>query len=182
MPLSMREQLQDQSGEVSPRHCFHNSPDHSLTPSGVALHPRQYLPRLVAVLYAVFDPVAGPTVVHQVPEGSVATRLSTFPTPSESSDRSKGITPVGTSRTTNLMVRSTSRQGLSSTQVLFDFSPIREFVIPKAELCGHLITKATRTSKILGFPVRYVNRRPRAQLSLNVRFTESSTRRSITKA
>lgn len=114
----------------------------------------------------MFDPRTGPTVVHQVPEGSVATRLSTFPDGSSSatnplSPTSAAAVPptTGSNQTTDSILRSTSQSvGLSSTQVLFDFSSVLEFVIPKPELCGHLITKATRTSKILGFPVRCVFR------------------------
>jgi hypothetical protein len=123
MPLSMREQLRDQSGS--------------------------YSPRLLAVLFAVFDPTAGPTLAHQVPEGSVATALSTFPGQPTPPVPVPAVLEEGAG-----MVRSTSGQGLSSTQVLFDFSSILDFVIPKPELCGHLITKATRTCKILGLPVR----------------------------
>lgn len=123
MPLSMREQLRDQSGS--------------------------YSPRLLAVFFAVFDPTAGPTLAHQVPEGSVATALSTFPGQPTPPVPVPAVLEEGSG-----MVRSTSGQGLSSTQVLFDFSSILDFVIPKPELCGHLITKATRTCKILGLPVR----------------------------
>lgn len=145
----MREQLRDQSGAVSSRLPSRSGSAVQLT---LLL---QYLPRLVAVLYAVFDPVAGPTIVHQVPEGSVATRLSTFPSRAPESSLSPKSAPValGPSRTSDAIVRS-AEQGLNSTQVLFDFSSILEFVIPKPELCGHLITKATRTSKIVGFPQR----------------------------
>lgn len=101
----------------------------------------------------------GPKVVASVPDGAVATALSTFPSlspPIETGDSlakervaeeiEKNVGGVG-------MVRATSGQG-GNTKVLFDFSSILDFVIPKEELCGHLITKATRTSKILGFPVR----------------------------
>ncbi|KAK4058699.1 Nitrogen permease regulator 2 [Microbotryomycetes sp. JL221] len=138
----------------------------------------EYVPYLVALLYCVFDPVAGPTVVSQVPEGSVATRLSTFPdahTRASSSDNNKQR-PSSTSRQQQQQQRGTSSSParnavidsntvskqaehveLNSTKVLFDFSSILDFVIPKPELCGHLITKATRTSKILGFPVRIVD-------------------------
>ncbi|KAK4703250.1 nitrogen permease regulator 2, partial [Phenoliferia sp. Uapishka_3] len=126
MTVSMREQLKNQSGS--------------------------YLPRLVAVLYAVFDPREGPKIVCQVPEGSVATALSTFPAPEVPS--APPASSHGEASSSAGLVRSTSEQGLNSTQVLFDFSSILDFVIPKPELCGHLITKATRTSKILGFPIR----------------------------
>ncbi|KAK4053119.1 Nitrogen permease regulator 2 [Microbotryomycetes sp. JL201] len=140
----------------------------------------EYVPYLVALLYCVFDPVAGPTVVSQVPEGSVATRLSTFPAaaatasaagasgPSSLATRAASSSParfsstanshvLDTNKTTDAISKSAQHVELNSTQVLFDFSSILDFVIPKPELCGHLITKATRTSKILGFPVRIVD-------------------------
>ncbi|BGP06246.1 Nitrogen permease regulator 2 [Rhodotorula toruloides] len=115
-----------------------------------------YTPRLVAVFYAVFDPTVGPRVVHQIPEGSVATALSTIPSRSE--------TPANELRA-SLSPASTASRGVDVTDdaapranpVLFDFASIIDFVIPKPELCGHLITKATRTSKILGFPIRIVD-------------------------
>ncbi|GAA5862907.1 hypothetical protein JCM3774_006683 [Rhodotorula dairenensis] len=110
----------------------------------------QYTPKLVAVFYAVFDPTLGPRVVHQIPEGSVATALSTFPsrtsTPNDPAAEPTAFHPTGGEPAVG-----------RANPVLFDFSSILDFVIPKPELCGHLITKATRTSKILGFPIRIVD-------------------------
>lgn len=118
----------------------------------------------------MFDPTLGPRVVHQIPEGSVATALSTFPSrPDTPKD------PVHNPETLSLGPGTASAQGRDSppstasaapaaqpvpraNPVLFDFASILDFVIPKPELCGHLITKATRTSKILGFPVRWAPR------------------------
>ncbi|GAA5941038.1 nitrogen permease regulating protein NPR2 [Sporobolomyces koalae] len=117
-----------------------------------------YVPKLVACFYAVFDPTLGPRVVYQIPEGSVATALSTFPSRTESPADSPASPPPHpvhdhpsgpTTGTTEPIIR--------STPVLFDFSSVIDFVIPKPELCGHLITKATRTSKILGLPTRIVD-------------------------
>jgi hypothetical protein len=55
------------------------------------------------------------------------------------------------------MVRRTSNAeaGEGTTRFLANFSDLLNFVIPQPELCGHLITKATRTAKICGCPVRY---------------------------
>lgn len=143
MTVSMREQLKNQSGSYLPRLVAVRPP---LRPRAPIAHSRARY----QVLYAVFDPREGPKIVSQVPEGSVATALSTFPAPKAPAVPSAAEpAPPG-------LVRSTSEQGLSSTQVLFDFSSILDFVIPKPELCGHLITKATRTSKILGFPIQCV--------------------------
>ncbi|GAA5919938.1 hypothetical protein JCM1841_000055 [Sporobolomyces salmonicolor] len=118
-----------------------------------------YVPKLVACFYAVFDPTLGPRVVHQIPEGSVATALSTFPsrpdTPGDSAASTLSPPPPNSGREGGSAA--TGEPIVRSTPVLFDFSSVIDFVIPKPELCGHLITKATRTSKILGLPIRIVD-------------------------
>ncbi|GAA5947229.1 hypothetical protein JCM3765_001582 [Sporobolomyces pararoseus] len=131
-----------------------------------------YVPKLVACFYAVFDPTLGPRVVHQIPEGSVATALSTFPSRTDSpSDSISSARPSYAASTPSTHPESDSSSSIHpnvegnaggepiirSTPVLFDFSSVIDFVIPKPELCGHLITKATRTSKILGLPTRIVD-------------------------
>ncbi|BGP46264.1 Nitrogen permease regulator 2 [Rhodotorula kratochvilovae] len=118
-----------------------------------------YTPKLVACFYAVFDPTLGPRVVHQIPEGSVATALSTFPsrpdTPKDPSVRTT-LSPPREARGRDDPA-SPIEPVVRANPVLFDFASIIDFVIPKPELCGHLITKATRTNKILGFPIRIVD-------------------------
>ncbi|GAA6006358.1 hypothetical protein JCM11491_004926 [Sporobolomyces phaffii] len=132
-----------------------------------------YVPKLVACFYAVFDPTLGPRVVHQIPEGSVATALSTFPSRADSTANlrpSPHSSSTASSASLQPQTSSSSSSHLDpghhavptepiirSTPVLFDFSSVIDFVIPKPELCGHLITKATRTSKILGLPTRIVD-------------------------
>ena len=110
---------------------------------------------------AVFDPTLGPRVVHQIPEGSVATALSTFPSRTPTPAALDPATPATTATTPPAPPPPAPPPGAETAPtranpVLFDFSSILDFVIPKPELCGHLITKATRTSKILGFPQRSV--------------------------
>lgn len=104
----------------------------------------------------MFDPTVGPRVVHQIPEGSVATALSTIPSRSETppNDPRPSLSPASPA---NRSVDPPDDAAPRANPVLFDFASIIDFVIPKPELCGHLITKATRTSKILGFPVRIVD-------------------------
>lgn len=101
-----------------------------------------YLPKLQALFYAVFDPHSGPRVVHQVPEGSIATALSAVE--SRSSKDHEFSASQGESEPSR------------SNRVMFDLSSILDFVIPQPELCDRLITKATHTYKILGYPMRYV--------------------------
>ncbi|GAA5871603.1 hypothetical protein JCM8547_007095 [Rhodosporidiobolus lusitaniae] len=120
------------------------------------LESGSYMPRLVACFYAVFDPVLGPRVLHQIPEGSVATALSTFPSRSDAPPEAAAATlspPPSVGNRDSVE----GAEPVRSNPVLFDFASIIDFVIPKPELCGHLITKATRTSKILGLPVRIVD-------------------------
>lgn len=92
--------------------------------------------------------------------GSIATSLSTFPsrpappahTTQDASDENEIVVESAG------MVRRTSNAeaGEGTTRFLANFSDLLNFVIPQPELCGHLITKATRTAKICGCPVRYV--------------------------
>ncbi|GAA5829668.1 hypothetical protein JCM11251_000243 [Rhodosporidiobolus azoricus] len=129
-PVSRRDQLREESGS--------------------------YTPRLVACFYSIFDPVVGPRVLHQIPEGSVATALSALPSrPEGSADPASTLSPPPTSRAGE--GDDSGEPIVRSNPVLFEFASIIDFVIPKPELCGHLITKATRTSKILGFPIRIVD-------------------------
>ncbi|PWO01156.1 nitrogen permease regulator 2, partial [Tilletiopsis washingtonensis] len=67
----------------------------------------QFLPRLVAVFWAVFHPTEGPKVVYQVPDGAVVPQAQAQP-------------PLVPPR-------------LSS-------SPLKDYLIPKEPLCGHLVT------------------------------------------
>lgn len=98
-----------------------------------------YMPRVVALFYTVFDPQIGPTIISQIPEGTVATRLSTFPLVDQPAP--------------NPSAKDAGSSDNANTQVLFDLSSVRDIVIPHRDLCGHLITKSTRNSKILGFPI-----------------------------
>lgn len=96
----------------------------------------------------MFDPTLGPRVVHQIPDGSVATALNTIPSRASSLPR--------TEQPSDEAARESAGDAAEEqkTPVLFDFASILDFVIPKPELCGHLITKATNDCKILGFPTR----------------------------
>ncbi|WFC98461.1 Nitrogen permease regulator 2 [Malassezia yamatoensis] len=93
------------------------------------------LPRLEAVFLAIFHPLDGPKVLFQVPE-------NTF---------------------TCVTGHSTSQEAHKRTRPMLDFSSLSEFVIPKAPLCGRLITcevrsydpspHVPRSYKVMGFPV-----------------------------
>ncbi|CDW97206.1 hypothetical protein [Sporisorium scitamineum] len=66
----------------------------------------QFLPRLIAIFYAVFHPTEGPKVIYQT--------------------------------------QSTKGVGVLGGEPLFDFSALSEYLIPKAPLCGRLVTSIAR--------------------------------------
>ncbi|ORY26339.1 nitrogen permease regulator 2-domain-containing protein [Naematelia encephala] len=101
-----------------------------------------FLPQIVGLFYATFDPRLGPTVLHQVPENLIT---STSPdenrsrSGSRSRDRSRAESPLST---------------------FLDFSPISDYVIPKKSLHGKLVSLLTTgfddgervEYRIMGFP------------------------------
>ncbi|KAK4686544.1 nitrogen permease regulator 2, partial [Tremellales sp. Uapishka_1] len=109
-----------------------------------------FLPQLVGLFYATFDPKLGPTVLHQVPEN-----LITSTSPSDDSSRSNSRSR---SRSRAPRARSVSSSRFSAT--VLDFAPISEYVIPKKSLHGKLVTLLTagwdedeKTEyRIMGFP------------------------------
>ncbi|SYW81086.1 related to NPR2 - nitrogen permease regulator [Ustilago bromivora] len=85
----------------------------------------QFLPRLIAVFYAVFHPTEGPKVIYQVPEGSIT------------EDRTSPLTPIAGAPPP-------PSSGTFGGEPLFNFSALSEYLIPKAPLCGRLVTSIAR--------------------------------------
>lgn len=93
-----------------------------------------FLPRLEATFLAIFHPVDGPKVLFQMPEDTFG--------------------PSGTARPSSSAPRHAP---------VLDFATLSEYVIPKAPLCGRLITcevfserktpNPRPSYKVLGFPV-----------------------------
>lgn len=92
----------------------------------------QFLPRLLAVFYATFHPTEGPKVIYQVPEGSITEEKAPSLTKPEPTSSSSGSTP------------SAQPQSTPTSEPLFDFSALSEYLIPKAPLCGRLVTSIAR--------------------------------------
>lgn len=90
----------------------------------------QFLPRIVSVFYAVFHPTEGPKVIYQVPEGSI--------TQEEEPPRASTSASHGPAQ------RTTQHGGMLSGDPLFNFSALSEYLIPKAPLCGRLVTSIAR--------------------------------------
>ncbi|KAJ1030380.1 hypothetical protein NDA16_001289 [Ustilago loliicola] len=102
----------------------------------------QFLPRLIAVFYAVFHPTEGPKVIYQVPEGSIT------------EDRTSASTKLDAHNPTNTNATAASTKapppqpslsnGAVGGEPLFNFSALSEYLIPKAPLCGRLVTSIAR--------------------------------------
>lgn len=115
----------------------------------------QFLPRIVSVFYSIFHPTEGARVVFQVPEGTISTKPS-------KGDKDNEIQPPAASRQHN---------------PIFDFQSVTEFIIPKAALCGRLITYGItsptgQSYKILSHPVILLDQAkyPRKSFLFNVAF------------
>lgn len=117
----------------------------------------QLLPRIVAIFYSIFHPTEGAKVVYQVPEGVI----STAPHPNSSQNEDENESPLNDSQQTPI----------------FDFKSVSEFIIPKAPLCGRLISYSIASSngqsyKILSLPVILLDQAkyPRKSFIFNVAF------------
>jgi nitrogen permease regulator 2-like protein len=88
-----------------------------------------FLPRIQSIFYSIFDLHHGPKIVYQVPEGLITT--STLATPADNHPNKR----------------------LSSSPPLFNFDDISKYVIPHRQLCGRLVTCATKHHRVIGFPV-----------------------------
>jgi hypothetical protein len=92
----------------------------------------QFLPRLVAVFWAVFHPTEGPKVVYQVPDGAVVPQAQAQP-------------PLVPPRLSSSRPASPRRAAAPSAAApapppLFDWAALKDYLIPKEPLCGHLVT------------------------------------------
>ncbi|KAL7662444.1 Nitrogen permease regulator 2 [[Candida] zeylanoides] len=76
---------------------------------------------ILAVFYAVFHPTEGTKILHQVPEGSVATTSA------------------------------------PSAAALFTFDTVKNYVIPKPQLCDRLVSFKIDRFRVLGYPVNVPN-------------------------
>ena len=92
-------------------------------------------PTLKCLFYAEFDTALGPIVLYQVPEGFLKSNSSLHLNKQDSN----------------------SSLGQISTDILLEFDSISEYIIPKPELCGKLVTLTHGSWKIMGLPVSIVN-------------------------
>ena len=83
-------------------------------------------PRLVSVFFTMFDEELGPSLLYEVPEGSI--------------------------------------KPLPNSTPLIDFSSIIEYIIPKADLCGHLVSICTGPYIVMGVPVMLRDKKYKRQM------------------
>ncbi|CAG8704459.1 10874_t:CDS:2, partial [Acaulospora morrowiae] len=73
--------------------------------------------------------------------------------------------------TVSLEVPEGSILPIKSSNPIIDFESISEYIIPKKELCGHLVTICTDSYKVMGFPtIIRDNKYPRYNFEFNICF------------
>ncbi|KAI5958324.1 NPR2 [Candida theae] len=87
---------------------------------------------IVSIFYAVFHPTEGTKIVHQFPENLISTNASIANGGSEEDD-----------------------EELSTG--LFNFDTVKNYVIPKPQLCNQLLSFKINNYKLIGYPVNMVN-------------------------
>lgn len=103
-----------------------SSSSSSSEPAPTPILDEQFLPRILSLFFAIFHPTEGPKIVYQVPEGSVSCGRE------------------GSKRTSEHNAKSNNT--LHNPECLFEFETLSDYLIPKAALCGRLITCTTRGS------------------------------------
>ncbi|GJE90893.1 NPR2-domain-containing protein [Phanerochaete sordida] len=154
-----------------------------------------FLPRIESVFYAVFDEHQGPKIVHQVPEGLIAGQHSNFanvfsvpgslfttsptsstpgPFPSEQSIARVAASVLSSPVLSRLGERplfpSPQKRGTAAGRILFNFDDVSKYIIPPSALCGRLVKFATRSHRIIGFPVELKGRYRRNYFRYNLCF------------
>lgn len=137
-----------------------------------------YFPPIVAIFYSIFHPTKGPTVIYQVPEGSIYSSSS-------SKEQSSPELETGSQSDINAQDASDVEEDLFKKRgqppqahaPLFDFRDLSEYIVPRAPLCGRLITYSTTSQegqsyKVLSHPVLLVDQQkyPRNSFIFNLAF------------
>ncbi|ODN84327.1 hypothetical protein L202_00301 [Cryptococcus amylolentus CBS 6039] len=121
--------------------------------------PRSFLPQVVGLFYATFDPSLGPIVQYQVPENLIVDSTSEE-SRSRSHSRSRSRSRPA-SNPDHYPSASHSPLGKYRSRALLNFVPLSEYVIPKKSLHGRLVTLLTSglddnadqaEYRIMGFP------------------------------
>ncbi|KAG7193017.1 Nitrogen permease regulator 2 [Scheffersomyces spartinae] len=117
---------------------------------------------IVAVFYAVFHPTEGTKIVYQVPENSIKTKTS-----NKYKNADKGKQSVDNS---DEFIEDNDTSHLEgdhddfdvggendSTKGLFNFDTVKNYIIPKSQLCNKLISVQIGKYKVMGYPVNIEN-------------------------
>lgn len=147
------------------------------------------------MFYAVFDELIGPRIVHQVPEGLIATSSPSIVTANTTAVNSLFTTsptsphPLGPddesqippsllsspafsrleAREARATFPSPQKRGEPS-RFLFNFDDVSKYIIPPSQLCGRLVKFATKDHRIIGFPTQLRGRYRRNYFLYNLCF------------
>ncbi|KAI5953512.1 NPR2 [Candida jiufengensis] len=91
---------------------------------------------IVAIFYAVFHPTEGTKIVHQYPNNSIKTTSSNNSNQEQDNKNLKDD---------------------DDDEGLFNFDTVKNYIIPKPQLCNQLISFKINKFKVLGYPVNMKN-------------------------
>lgn len=141
-----------------------------------------FLPQILSVFYAHFDPKHGPMIVCQVPEGLITCSPSVAAStqPSIPATPTSEFPPSLASRNSSMSLfspeyNSPSKRGTSANKALFNFDDISKYVIPPSSLCGKLVRCHTQNHRILGLPVELRGEYTRNYFRFNLCFVFERT-------
>ncbi|CAK9438069.1 uncharacterized protein LODBEIA_P24010 [Lodderomyces beijingensis] len=125
---------------------------------------------IISIFYAVFHPEEGTKIVHQFPENLIASTSSTTSTtttaaPAYENEHSDNNCNSDNSDEEDEGGGGGGRRGgledgeseAEEQKSLFNFDIVKNYVIPKPQLCNRLISFKIDKWKVLGFPVHMVN-------------------------
>ncbi|KAI5966575.1 NPR2 [Candida pseudojiufengensis] len=100
---------------------------------------------IVAIFYAVFHPTEGTKIVHQYPNNSIKTASSNKnPNKNDQDDNDK----------TN---DNEDDDEDEEDEGLFNFDTVKNYIIPKPQLCNQLISFKINKFKVIGYPINMKN-------------------------
>ncbi|RLV94116.1 Nitrogen permease regulator 2 [Spathaspora sp. JA1] len=121
---------------------------------------------IVAVFYAVFHPTEGTKIIHQVPENSIVTTSNKRITHKSQVVKNPSRVSIDSFSSDHKQRQQSLQQGQVEDEEypeedigLFNFDTVKNYVIPKPQLCNRLISFKINKYKVIGYPVNMENPR-----------------------
>lgn len=119
-------------------------------------HSDGFVP-IVAVFYAVFHPTEGTKIVYQVPENTIKTKSTSKAKYTNNGNSSIGSTEEDDDSGHNDTYHDEEEDDDDANKGLFNFDTVKNYIIPKSQLCNKLISVQIGKYKVMGYPVNIEN-------------------------